>query len=60
VVAEIAAGRLEQRRLDNYHKLMSEQIRNSESLAERRSSDKALGRFYKSAKKSSMRFKSRE
>ena len=60
VVAEIEAGRLEQRRLDNYHKLMSEQIRNSESLAERRSGDRALGRFYKSAKKSSMRFKSRD
>ena len=60
VVAEIAAGRLEQRRLDNYHKLMSEQIRNSESLAERRSSDRALGRFYKNAKESSRRFKSRE
>jgi ribosome biogenesis GTPase len=60
VMEEIKAGRLEQRRLDNYHKLLSEQARNSESLAERRSNDRALGRFYKSAKKTSLRFKSRE
>jgi len=60
VIEEIKAGRLEQRRLDNYHKLLSEQARNSESVAERRDSDKALGRFYKTAKKTSMRFKSRE
>jgi ribosome biogenesis GTPase len=60
VLEAVKAGRLEQRRLDNYHKLMSEQARNSESLAERRSSERALGRFYKSAKKTSQRFKSRE
>jgi ribosome biogenesis GTPase / thiamine phosphate phosphatase len=35
-------------------------MRNSASLAERRSSDRALGRFYKQALKSSKRFKSRE
>jgi len=57
---EIKAGRLEHRRLNNYHKLLSEQTRNSESLAERRNNDKALGRFYKTAKKTSRRFKSRE
>jgi len=60
VMEEIKAGRLEQRRLDNYHKLLSEQTRNSESLAERRNSDRALGRFYKTAKKTSRKFKSRE
>ncbi len=60
VMEEIKAGRLEQRRLDNYHKLLSEQTRNSESLAERRNSDRALGRFYKTAKKTSKKFKSRE
>jgi ribosome biogenesis GTPase len=60
VLEAVEAGRLEQRRLDNYHKLMSEQARNSESLAERRSSDRALGRFYKSALKSSRKFKSRD
>jgi ribosome biogenesis GTPase len=60
VIEAIEAGSLEQRRLDNYHKLVSEQARNSESLAERRSNDRALGRFYKTALKSSRRFKSRE
>ncbi|MEW8680403.1 MAG: ribosome small subunit-dependent GTPase A [Candidatus Thiodiazotropha endolucinida] len=60
VIEEIKAGRLEQRRLDNYHKLLSEQIRNNESLAQRRYNDRALGRFYKNALKSSRRFKSRE
>lgn len=53
-------GRLEQRRLDNYHKLLAEQVRNSESLAERRQHDRALGRFYKQAKASAQRFKSRD
>jgi ribosome biogenesis GTPase len=60
VLAAISDGKLEQRRLDNYHKLMSEQVRNSESIAERRSQDRALGRFYKHALESSRRFKSRE
>jgi ribosome biogenesis GTPase len=60
VIAAIDAGRLDQRRLDNYRKLVSEQARNSESLAERRSNDRALGRFYKTALKSSKRFKLRE
>ena len=60
VIEEIDAGKLEQRRLDNYHKLLSEQTRNNESLAERRYHDRALGRYYKNALKSSRKFKSRE
>jgi ribosome biogenesis GTPase len=56
----IEAGQLEQRRLDNYLKLLLEQAHNNASLAERRSQDRALGRFYKTALKSSKRFKSRE
>ena len=60
VIKAIEDGILEQRRLNNYHKLMSEQIRNNESLAERRDKDRSLGRFYKQAKISSKRFKSRE
>lgn len=59
VAAAVKAGRLDQRRLDNYQKLLAEQARNNESLAERRSNEKALGRFYKSAQKSSRRFKSK-
>lgn len=60
VLIAIQAGQLEQRRLDNYHKLMTEQIRNNESLAEKRHHDRALGRFYKHALKSSRKFKSKE
>lgn len=43
----IVAGDLEQRRLDNYLKLLREEAFNSASLSERRSSDKALGKYYK-------------
>ncbi|MEW8624102.1 MAG: GTPase RsgA, partial [Candidatus Thiodiazotropha endolucinida] len=60
IIEEIKTGGLEQRRLDNYKKLLAEQLRNSESLAERRCNDRALGRFYKNALKSARRFKSRE
>lgn len=60
VRAEIEAGRLDQRRLENYQKLLLEQARNSESLAEKRQTDRALGKFYKQAKLSAKRFKSRE
>ncbi|SEH04826.1 ribosome small subunit-dependent GTPase A [Candidatus Venteria ishoeyi] len=60
IIEEIKAGRLEQRRLDNYHTLLSEQTRNNESLAERRSNDRALGRFYKNTLKTVRKFKSRE
>lgn len=60
VINAIQSEKLEQRRLDNYHKLSAEQNYNNESLAERRSNDRALGRFYKHAKTSSRRFKSRE
>ena len=60
VVAAIKSGQLEQRRLDNYHSLLSEEARNSQSLAEQRHSDRALGRFYKTAQKTSRQFKSRD
>lgn len=52
----IEDGRLEQRRLDNYHKLLVEQARNSASIAKRRQHERELGRFYKQAKKSVQRF----
>ncbi|MDD5394416.1 MAG: ribosome small subunit-dependent GTPase A [Thiothrix sp.] len=60
VTLAVQDGRLEQRRLDNYHKLLEEQARNSGSVAERRQQDRALGRFYKQAKASAQRFKSRD
>jgi len=60
VLKAVDDGEIEQRLLDNYHKLLAEHQRNSESIAERRSNDKALGKFYKTSLKSAMRFKSRE
>jgi len=43
----ISSGELDQRRLNNYLKLLREESFNSATLSERRSSDKALGKFYK-------------
>jgi ribosome biogenesis GTPase len=48
VQAAIADETLDPDRLRRYRKLLSEDRRNSESLAERRSRDKSLGKFYKS------------
>jgi len=60
VLQAVLDGGLEQRRLDNYRKLLAEQARNSESMLVRRQQDRALGRFYKQAKASARRFKSRD
>jgi ribosome biogenesis GTPase len=43
----VDSGELDQRRLNNYLKLLREEALNSASLSERRSKDKALGKFYK-------------
>ncbi len=43
----IEHGTLEQRRLDNYLKLMREDAHNSASVAEQRAKAKALGKYYK-------------
>jgi len=43
----ITAGKLDQRRLNNYLKLLREEALNSSSLSERRANDKALGKYYK-------------
>ncbi len=51
--------RLEERRLDNYLKLHEEQQHNTESIAQKRSQARALGKFYKTAKKTSKAFKGR-
>ena len=47
VLAAIETGDLDADRLRRYLKLLSEDRRNTESLAERRARDKSLGRFYK-------------
>ena len=44
----IEAGEIDQTRLDRWRKLAREEAFNSKSIAERRASDKALGRMYKS------------
>jgi ribosome biogenesis GTPase len=48
VRAAIESGMLEADRLRRYRKLQSEDRRNSETIAERRSRDKKLGKMYKS------------
>jgi ribosome biogenesis GTPase len=47
VQAAIAGGTLDPERLRRYRKLQLEDRRNSESIAERRSRDRSLGRMYK-------------
>lgn len=59
VQSAIQSQQLDQRRLQNYLKLQQEQERNTESIAERRGQDRALGKFYKTAKKTSKAFKGR-
>ena len=48
IQAAIAGGKLEPDRLYRYRKLQSEDRRNTETAAQRRSRDKSLGKFYKS------------
>ncbi|MCL4113231.1 UNVERIFIED_CONTAM: hypothetical protein GTU68_052581 [Idotea baltica] len=45
--AAVETGELEHRRFENYMKLLSEQARNSASLADRRERDKQTGKMYK-------------
>lgn len=44
----LESGDIDARRVENYVKLMREQARNSASLAEKRSNEKQLGKFYRS------------
>jgi ribosome biogenesis GTPase len=48
VLAAIDAGELDAERLRRFRKLLSEDRRNTESVAERRARDRTLGQFYKS------------
>ncbi len=48
VLAAIGAGALDPERLRRYRKLLAEDRRNTETLAERRSRDRSLGKYYKS------------
>ena len=53
------SGELDERRLNNYLKLKREEQINSASLAEKRASDKALGKFYKKTLSEAYRLKGR-
>ena len=55
----ILSGELEQRRLNNYLKLLREEALNSATLSERRSSDKALGKYYKHTLSEAQKLKGR-
>ncbi|MEW8628153.1 MAG: ribosome small subunit-dependent GTPase A [Candidatus Thiodiazotropha sp.] len=57
VISAIERGELDQRRLVNYQKLMREQQQNSASIAQKRAKDRALGRFYRSTLKASLKLK---
>ncbi len=55
----IQSGELDLRRFNNYQKLLREEALNSASLAERRSNDKALHKFYKSTQSEAAKLKGR-
>lgn len=51
VLSAIQSGKLDERRLANYHKLMKEQAINSATVAAKRAQDKQFGKMVKTAKK---------
>lgn len=55
----IESDDLEQRRLNNYLKLLREEAFNSASLSEKRAKDKVLGAFYKNTLRQSQKLKGR-
>lgn len=55
----IENGEIDQRRLDNYLKLLREEAVNSASLADKRAKDRALGKFYKRTLTESQKLKGR-
>ncbi|MCG8672089.1 MAG: ribosome small subunit-dependent GTPase A [Pseudomonadales bacterium] len=59
VRAAIDSGTLDERRLNNYHKLLREEAINSATLKEKRDKDKALGKFYKRTLDESYKLKGR-
>jgi ribosome biogenesis GTPase len=60
VLEAIESGRVSQRRLDSYHKLMREQQYNAESIAERHERARKTGKFYKSVMSGKRRMKDSE
>ena len=60
VRSAIQSGRLDERRLANYQKLMREQALNKATLAEKRAKDRTLGRYYRSVQADARRRKQGE
>lgn len=60
VLQAVSQGELEQRRLQNYLKLVKEEAINSASLSEKRAKDKALGKFYKRTLTDAYKLKGRQ
>lgn len=60
VLAAIERGELDGGRLARYRKLVAEERRNSETLAERRSRDRSLGRMYKAVQAGNRKQKGEE
>jgi len=57
VQAALQASLIDQRRLTNYLKLMREQARNSQTLAESRAKDRSLSRYYRKVLHESVKLK---
>ncbi|KIE22568.1 GTPase RsgA [Vibrio sinaloensis] len=57
ILRALEEGKLEQRRLDSYLKLMREQAFNSATLAEKRAKDKAFGKMVNTVQQQSRSFK---
>jgi len=57
ILAALESGEIDDRRMENYRKIMREQQINSATLAEKRSRDKALGKFYRTVLSESRRRK---
>ena len=58
VLAAINEGELEERRFNNYLKLMREQAVNSASLADKRATNRKLGRYHRSVQTQARKMKS--
>jgi ribosome biogenesis GTPase len=56
----ISEGKIEQRRLESYTKLIREEALNTATIAEKRSKEKALGKFYKRTMKESRKLRGLE
>lgn len=59
VIEAMTHGTLDERRVNNYRKLLKEEAINTASIAEKRARDKALGKFYKTTLTEAYKIKGR-